>query len=91
MAIKKYTMFNPCEKCKNNEGDRCCSCTLYGYDKQKYECPRYRIFSGLFELAETDLNSDKEVIYEKVAEQAIDLLKFFGYKGELRYTEVVNI
>jgi len=90
MAIQKYTMYNPCQECKHNDTQSRGRCLLYGWDKQKEQCARYRIFSGLYELAGTNPD-DKQQVYEKVVEQAVDLLKFFGYKGELRYTEVVNI
>lgn len=90
MGLKKYTMYNPCRECKYNNKSNREKCTLYGWGEQREECAKYRIFSGLYQIAASN-PTDKEQVYEKVVEQAVDLLKFFGYKGELRYTEVVNI
>lgn len=60
--------------------------------ENKDDCPTYKIFDGLNMLAETPQEfGSQDIIYDKVIEKAVEILRLFGYKGELRHTEAVTI
>lgn len=87
--LKCYTKYNPCDGCMWLNGKYSSHTCPF---ENKDDCPAYKIFDGLNMLAETppELGSP-EIIYDKVIAKAVEILRLFGYKGELKRTEVVKI
>lgn len=90
-GITSYVKHNPCEECSCLKGE---SETKVCPFKKKVDCPTFRIFDGLNSIAETPQKfgaNGQEYVYDNVIKKTIEILRLFGYKGELRYTETVQI
>lgn len=87
--LKCYTKHNPCEGCMWLNGKYNSSTCPF---ERKDDCPVFKIFDGLNMLAETPQEvGSPEIIYDKVIPKAVEVLRLFGYKGELRHTQTVTI